>query len=216
MPSGTLPDLITYGGVAASGTYTIAAGRRVDVGRVASRNVLVSLGVRAVNIYDNILSLPDILAATDLLSAALGARIGAVAQIRLSQDGASWGAWQAWAPATYTARVFDFRVTLTSADVQVTPVLTEFAVSVDVPDRVEDHVVSVPAGGLAIAYPGGAFSGCAAGSGVAPYPQVTITGAGAGDDALITGVTLSGFTVQIINAGAGVARATVAYRCQGY
>lgn len=211
----TVTDIVEYGGVAPSGCYTIPAGHRIDIGRVAPCSVVITATVRGQSVNDNILAVADFLAVNDVLGAALGPMVDATPQIRLSQDGSAWGVWQDWIPGSYSAMAFDFRVMLSSYDPQVIPVLTGFTFAVDVPDRIEDHQIAVSAAGTVITYPGSAFQGSAGGQGVAPNPQITIVAAQAGDDVILSNVTLAGFTIQVINAGAGVAR-TINYRSQGY
>ena len=209
-------DIVWYGGVSASGSYTIPAIHRVVLSRPGAAQVKMSAAVSGAYLTDDILAADDALALDDMLNTPSGGSFYASCQLRLSQDGTTWGAWQAWAPSSYVALAFDFRVVIGTADPTILPTLGGFSWSVDVPDRVEGHTVSVPAGGLAIVYPGGAFNGSAAGPGIPPSPQVTVLGGQIGDDPpLITAITLTGFAVQITNGGSGVAR-TIAYQSPGY
>ncbi|MBI3444569.1 MAG: hypothetical protein HY055_04255 [Magnetospirillum sp.] len=210
-----LADLIYYGGFG-TGYYTVPASHRINIGRVAPCAVAASVTIRGQSIHDNVLAVTDALSISDVTGFLLGPNVDASVQIRLSQDGTSWGAWQDWIPGTFSAMAFDFRVRIVSWDAQTIPVLSGFKFSVDVPDRTEDHAVILGAGAATIiTYPGAAFNGSKGGQGVAPNPQITIVGAQAGDDLVLSGITLAGFSVQVVNGGAIVAR-TINYRSQGY
>ena len=211
-----IPDVIFYGGVAASGSYQIPAAHRVDIGRVAACNVIVGLG--ALLGYSgstlDVRGMPDVTAVADILGLGLGAYASATPQIRLSQDGATWGAWQNWAPGAYTARAFDCRVLLGTLDTAIAAAITDLTFAVDVPDRTDTGTgVAVAAGGTAVTF-ASAFNG---GPGGAPVPnvQITVLGAGAGDTVALTAVAKTGFTVQVLNGGTGVAR-NVNWIAQGY
>ncbi len=209
-------DIRYLGGAANAGSYQIPAADRVNIGRVAACNVLITLG--ATIGYDlgavDIATVADITALTDLLGVDLGNRVAAVPQIRLSQDGIVWGPWQNWIPGRYSAMAFDAQVLLTSADANIAAVLTDFIFAVDVPDRVDTGTdVALPAGGAAVTFTT-PFNG---GPGAASLPnlQITIHAAAQGDQIVTSARSLNGFTVQVINGGIGVAR-TIDWLAQGY
>lgn len=211
-----IPDLRYLGNAAASGSYQIPPSARVTLTRVAACNVVIKLG--ATLGYDistvDIRNVTDITRVTDVLGADLGNRVAAQPQIRLSQDGVTWGPWQNWAMGSYSALGFDAQVLLVSADPSVAGVLTDFTFAVDVPDRVDTGTnIAVPAAGLAIAFTA-PFNGGPGGATV-PNLLITIHGAQAGDQVVTSGRTLAGFTVQVTNSGVGVAR-TIDWQAQGY
>jgi hypothetical protein len=209
-----LPDVYWYGGVAPSGTYTVPASRRVTLTRVAACAVSMSATVSGVWTNSNIRGAANVLALPDFRRAVPGGSVSAIPQIRTSQDGVTWGAWQDWLPASYVGKAFDFQLVLSSSNSLITAVATRFAITVDVPDRVDEFTFALPAAGGGVTY-ATPFNGSSGGPGAAPSPQVTILGASAGDDVSITNVTLAGFSAQVVNAGVGVAR-TIAIRTQGY
>lgn len=209
----TTPDMIWYGGVAASGEYDLPPGHAVNVGRVAPCVVMMSYSVRGQSIYDNVLSLANVLAVTDWLGDALGAVVNVQPQIAMAGADGIYGAWQNFLPGTYNAQYYKARVLITSSNAQVTAVLSSLTFSVDMPDRVVQGSVAISAGGQSILY-SPAFNGGVNGNPV-PLPQITVLNAQQGDDVLLTAQTLSGFTVQVINGGVGVAR-TINYTSQGF
>ncbi len=110
-----------------------------------------------------------------------------------------------------------------TSDPQTRAILTGMTFSVDVPDR-DDHYINkaiASGAGTAISWqPDGAgspvpFNGGPAGSPTSPAIQVTILSASAGDDVVLSSVSLSGATVQVLNGGVGVAR-NVNILAQGY
>jgi len=212
----TTVDYLYYGGVAASGTYTIPSAQIVNIGRVAPCQVIMKLGQEtgySLNAV-NILALTDYLNATNILGIDLGNNTAAYAQINLSQDGSTYAGWQNWIPGTYSAKAYNARVVLETDDPTVLAVLTDFTFTVDVPTLDQTGTnVSIAAGGTAITFPN-TFNG---GPGAANTPnlQVTILNGSAGDNALVTLKTTSGFTLQIMNGGSGVAR-TCDYIAQGF
>lgn len=203
-----LSDVLWLGGVSPSGIYTFPPNQTVDVGRLASCYVNFGIVAHGQSIYDNILAQADILTITDLLGTALGTRIAVQPQISLSQDSAGFGPWQNWIAGQYQARAFRARLRLASNDPQVRAIVSALTFLVDVPDRIDTGTaVAVPAGGLALTY--------AAPFNATPNVQITILAAEAGDDAIITNPTETGFSVAIVNGTAQVAR-TINWIAQGY
>jgi hypothetical protein len=90
----------------------------------------------------------------------------------------------------------------------VTPQITAFSFSVDVPDLTQTNTnVSISAGGTNVTFPQNFHS--------LPNTQITIVNATAGDDVILTNQTVSGFTIQVKNGGSGVAR-VINWLSQGY
>jgi len=136
-------------------------------------------------------------------------------------NGATWGAWQKYAPGRYLTQAFKARMQLATSDPTVIALLTDFSFGVDVPDR-DDHYtgLAVPSWGLALSFtPDGGtapvpFNG-GPGSARVPAVQITILNAQAGDQAVLSSLTLAGCAIAIVNGGLGVAR-TVNVLAQGY
>lgn len=204
-------------------TYTIPTGNRVlltDTPRACAVNVTWAL---LGQFWDSdFLVIADILAVPDFLGAEATAYVDGFPEIRLSDDaGSTWGNWLRYAPGVYLASGFDFRMKIRSPDAAVSAYLAAFTFSVDVPDRI-DHItdLTLDAAGTAITFqPDNAASAAPFNGGpngaVTPNVQVTIRGATAGDDILVTSLTLSGCTVRVMNGGSGVAR-DVDIIVQGY
>jgi Putative phage tail protein len=204
----TMTDVLHYGGIAPSGGYALPSGHAVNVGRVAPCSVRLNFTGYAQSITDNVLTIPNILAATDLLDASLGKYVTITPQIAVAQAGGVYGAWQNYQPGTYTGQFFKAQMLLTSADATITPLVTALTFAVDIPTRVDTFTnQSIVAAGTTLSYPNGAFNSGPNGA-ATPNVQVTILNASQGDTVVLSGKTLSQVTVQVLNAGSGVARTT--------
>ncbi len=205
-----------------SGAYEVPAGHQIDIGRVAAADVLIVWAAIGASVAAaSVLTVADWLGDADILGWSLAGAISAQPQIAISQDAVTWGAWQDYVPGAYTGRKFKARMQVASTNPAAVAILEGFAFTVAPPVRADHCTLSVPAGGLAVAYtPDGAATAAAflcgpIGSGTLPALGGTIVGASAGDDLVITGASLSGCTVRVFNAGAGVAR-TVSLVAEGF
>ena len=93
----------------------------------------------------------DFLSLTDILDFAASLNIDVYPEVRTSQDGIVFGAWQKYVAGAYTGMVFDARMQLKTYDPTVQAILSGFTFAVDVPDR-NDHYVNqaIAAGGTTI------------------------------------------------------------------
>lgn len=198
-----------------SGRYDIPAGHRVDIGRVAACEVIINWASAGELVTADFLAQIDFLGNNDVLGASAGAYTNVYPEIGTSVNGVDWS-WQKYVPGVYLAQHFDARMIVESLNPLVRARCTAFIFQVDVPDRIEDHNVAIGPGATAITYPDGAFNGGSGNTlGSFPNPQVTLLNASAGDDVVITSVTASGFTVQVLNGGVGQSR-NINYRSQGW
>lgn len=197
------------------GSYEIPSGHIVNVGRVAPCEVIINWSSAGELVTADFLAQLDFLANTEILGANAGAYTDVYPMIGTSLNGVDW-TWQKYVPGVYLAQYFSAKMIVQSLNPIVRARCTAFIFQVDVPDRIEDHNVAIGPSATAITYPDGAFNG---GSGNAlgsyPNPQVTLLSASAGDDVVITSVTASGFTVQVLNGGVGQSR-NINYRSQGW
>jgi predicted phage tail protein len=151
------------------------------------------------------------------------------AEVDIFTAGIGWQDWVATAGGTRVARYFrpGFVLITDSADTNATG--TKLKWFVDVPDRTDDYTeLTVPNTGLALTFYPGGFDGAALGSQVAlpfnggpngatvPHVQRAIVNATNGDEVKITALTLSGCTVNVVNAGANVTRSGVNLLVRGF
>jgi hypothetical protein len=120
--------LLKTGGVyPVSGVY---ACQRIDVGQVITANITVRF------------------VSTVIFKGTGSARL----QIKTSQDGSLFTAWQDFKPVQYTFRYADFQVLMGTTDVTKTPEVNQFVVGIDVPDYDFAKTFTVPVGGLTVSY----------------------------------------------------------------
>ncbi|MBV5334712.1 MAG: hypothetical protein JZU49_02780 [Sulfuricurvum sp.] len=128
-------------------------------------------------------------------------------KISISQDGTTWGAWQDFVIGDYVGKAFKARIELYSNVSDFTVLCDGFLFTVDMPDRIDKGTLSVPALGQRFNY-AHSFQ-------TKPNAQITIVSAQQGDKEVLTNEDATGFNIQIINGGVGVAR-TINYLSQGY
>ncbi|TAN40802.1 MAG: hypothetical protein EPN22_17035 [Nitrospirae bacterium] len=120
-------------------------------------------------------------------------------QIRLSQNGSTWGSWRTYISGDFKAQAFQTRVAAYSTDAMAYAEISNIKCTVDMPERYELHKnLSVDAAGTTITWDKPFME--------APHVGITILDAQSGDTPKITNITTTGATVQILNAGVGVAR----------
>jgi hypothetical protein len=219
--SGSIVTTSSSGAGQVGGTYEIPTSHEIDVGRACLCQVLINWTSLAYPAGQNILTITDLLAQTDLLGASVAGNASVYPEISVSQDGSTYGGWKRYTPGAYSGRKFRARMQVLTNDPNTTAALTAMTFYVAAPER-DDHYlgVSVASGGASITYrPDGsstatAFNGGPGGASL-PSVQATILNASAGDTLVLSGQTLSGCTVQVMNGSSGVSR-TVNLLVQGY
>jgi len=207
-----LMDFLWNGGQG-NGTYTIPTAHRIILTVATPCPVLISWTAYGQHPGLSFLAYPDFLAVTDILDLGSSVNIDVYPEIRMSQDfGATWGAWQKYVAGVYVGNAFDARVQLITYDPTVQAHLSQLVFKVDVPDRVDHYTnLAIGTGGLSITFKldgtvtAAPFNGGPGGA-LVPNIQVTILNASPGDDVVVSSVTLSGCTVQVVNGGSPVAR----------
>ncbi len=210
-------DVLNLGGIwtgTGQNNYTFNAAQDVNVGRV--ENCIVSLTYTAygLSIYDNFLTIGNLLSVADLLGAALAQKITITPKIRVAGANHLFGSAQTFYPGVYQGQYFRGLISLFTSDPTVIPVVTDVVLTVTVPAITESGTnVAIAAAGASITFPNPFNAG--PGGAAAPNIQVAIIGASQGDQVIITNKSLAGFTVQVTNGGAGMAR-TIDWIAQGY
>lgn len=141
----------------------------------------------------------------------------------------NWGEWVAVASGTRVARYFRTGMVLITSDANTNATGTKFSWFVDVPDRTDDYTdLDVPDTGLALTFYSGGYNATPAAGRAAlpfkggpngatvPHVQRAIVGGIDGDEVKITNLTLAGCTVNVVNAGANVARSGVNLLVRGF
>jgi hypothetical protein len=191
----------TDGDFFSEGTYTFF--NAVDLGEVYTSRLTPLVMAEGVN-YEELMSTWILMSEIELMSSALVSGWSIEMQVRTTDDDPSgaptWSTWGTLVVGDYTARAFQFRVILRTEQEVITPSISELAVEVDMPDRVDgdDDIIS-DAGGTNILFDP-AFKA---------KPAITVTGdnLATGDYPVITAKSRTGFTIQFkASGGAGVSR----------
>lgn len=130
--------------------------------------------------------------------------------ISTTLDGTTWNNWVPFVPGKMTAKGFATKLILTTSVNTLTPVVTYFDWSVDVPDRIDSHLlnVSCAAGGSTFTFTT-PFN-------IIPNIQVVILNSASGDYVIFTSPTTnSNVYPRVMNGGSGVSRTLDIIAC-GY
>jgi hypothetical protein len=189
----------------------------VSQGTYESTNVLNLTVPKLCKIYSNIeleaFSINnnfDLIQNVDLVSSIDGyisADFAVEIQISISQDGSTFGAWKKFINGDYMGQSFKMRLVLSSFNTLVTPIVSYFDFTVDMPDLFESGSNTSDVTTKSITYVNN-FS-------IAPKVQITILNAVQGDDAILTNETADGFDIDIKNGGSNVIR-SFNYFVKGY
>lgn len=193
------PDILYYGEVVQSGSYENYSYFEF-VGGIDCR-IMVSYQFLAFNVYDNFLTIPDLLAASDILGSANAAYISIRPQLSLKDIADNWGDWVDYYPGHYLTKGVKARLLITTTNSQIEISISSLTLAVDPPDvHYQGYNETIPAAGKWIYY-------------TQPYNlvktiQITILSPEDGDYVQHHGTIggYGGFWVQVLNGGAGVER----------
>jgi len=193
-----VPVIWAYNGIDATGVYTIPVASQVDLGVERVSNVRVDMELHGENPYDIFADVPDVSQLPDV-AGRFADFVGGYVEARTAPVSGVFGSWGALSPGALLARKYDFRAQLTSSNTQVSAVLDKLVITVDMPDITESlNDLAIPVIGSTLVF-SNSYK-------VVPNVQVTILNGVEGDNINLSAITTTGATVQITNAGSGVAR----------
>lgn len=195
-----------FGGVCPTGTYTIPAAHVIDIGKSALCNIAVSYTANGESIDTTFDMVDDVDAMPDW-DGDYSPYVSFQAQIRTGDDDGVWGEWQDFYVGEYVGRYFDFRIILNALTNNITPIVSDFYFSVDVPDLSESDNIEVTELGITVFYKNNYHT--------VPYPQITLYNAVDGDDIILTRMEQTFFTMYVVNNGEYVTR-SANYLVQSY
>jgi predicted phage tail protein len=206
----TWPRLGALGGIATSGEYAFAGS--VDLGSVQTSRLTASLAVAGYDMLDLIDERPNV----NTWPSVDGDLIDDVActiWIRSTPDNPggtpTWSAWAPFVVGDYTARAFQFKAVLETFYTTHNLLVSELAVTVDMPDRIEagEDIVS-GAGAYSVTY--------ALPFMVPPAVGISAQGMATGDYYDLAGKDATGFDITFRNAGGSAVSRTFDYIAKGY
>lgn len=227
-------DILDYGG-GQSGSYYPSNIAFIDIGYVANASVSIKYQPTGVPVGQNVLTIGDILATPDILGSASSQFITVYPLINTATETGgdlyaldpsdlysypdlyeigdyNWSGFRRFSPGTYQARALYFAVSLETADPQTIAYDLEFTITVTIPARVDNYAVTTSSSAATTItfQPTGASSPAPFNGGAGPSDLPTvqwgIVNAQQGDDLIITALSLSSITFEILNAGAKVVR----------
>lgn len=208
------PDILNYapGGGGVDGYYIIPTGHVPDALYARPIRVGITWKGTGVPVGQNILSITDFLNEPDILGGASTQFTDVFPEISISQDGTTFGPWQKYVPGEYVGRKINKRLHLNTVDPKTIAYALSFSFLDSVADRI-DHYTNMavaPAGTTVQFTPDGLGSPVSfiGGPSLAVLPNITavILNAQAGDLLVVSAVSLSQATFQVLNGGVGVAR----------
>ena len=206
----TWPRLGALGGIATSGEYAFAGA--VDLGAVQTSRLTAALVAAGYDMLDLIDERPTV----DSWPSVDGDLIDDVIctiWLRSTPDDPggtpAWSAWQPFAVGDYTARAFQFKAVLATAYATHNILVSELAVTVDMPDRIESgEDIASGAGlyGVTYALP---FM-------VPPAVGITAQDMATGDYYVIANKDVAGFDITFKNAAGSAVSRTFDYIARSY
>lgn len=201
-----------YGnGIAEEGTYLFA--NEVDLGEVYTSRLTAILTVAAIDVADSIdLRLDNMDDWVDLDGEFID-DVNAEIYLRTTEDDPAgtptWTDWKRFFVGEYRARGIQFKLVITSGGVTHNMVVTNVAVTIDMPDRVVEIADEVSGAGLHhVDFPE-PFK-------AAPAVGVTPHGMNSGDYFTIANKTRSGFDITFFNSGGTPISKTFDILARGY
>ena len=199
----------TAGAVNTPGWYEVPAAHVVDLGIVNTATVSVTF-TATTDSPSSLFSTIPLVSASPSIAGNWAGKGAITIQIATSDVSGTFGSWANFVPGQYSGRKFKIRVQLDSLDPAVTPVLTSLSWTVDMPDKIDrsNTGVACAAGGTAYTW-ANPFQ-------IVPNVHVMILNMIALDTIVFpVAPSKTGVSVQITNAGVGVAR-TINIIASGY
>ena len=229
----TTLDILNYGGGSA-GMYFPSDIAFLDIGYLANASVSIQYQPTGVPVGQNILAIGNILSTPDILGSASSQFVTVYPMINTATGVGgdlysltpsdlysypdlyvigdyNWSGFQRFSPGAYQARALDFAFFLETMDPSTIAYNLSGVITITIPPRIDSYAVSTsssttstitfnPTGAAAAPFNGGA------GAGDLPIVQFSIINAQAGDDVIITALSLSAMTFEVLNAGSKVVR----------
>ena len=199
------------GQVKPAATYVF--GNSVDLGSVYPSRITANIEARGFAVADFIDARVQLIDTWEDFDGASIETVTALLYMRTTNDNPAgspvWSEWKPFFVGEYTARAFQFKLEMTSNNVDHNIAISQLSVEVDMPDRVESKRGLVSgAGNYSVTY-GEAFR-------VAPTISVTANNMVSGDYYTITNSTATGFDIIFKNAAGTAVSRTFDVLAKGY
>jgi hypothetical protein len=206
----SVQDIFLLGGIASAGIYNFA--NEIDLGEQYSVRLSSFITAYGQSTTTDIFAIQDIFSVQNIFNEE-PSQWDVIIEYRYSTDAISpstpWSAWSSISLSDVIGRSFQFRAVMYSKKYDITPVITNLGVQIDVPDRVvaDNNILASPYGeNVLFAKPFMKLQGL----GINAENMAT------GDYYSVTNKTNHGFTIKFFNAsGTGVSR-RFDYIAKGY
>jgi len=187
------------GSIMETGYYTFAD--TIDLEGIFQSRVTASIAATGADIQQDIYDIDDLYSVANLYAEVDGF-FSVSLEMRYTSDDPdatpTWTSWKSFLVGDYSARAYQFRVALTGTQPNITPVVTEVSISIDMPDRVIGFNGTIAIGGTAVAFDPAFYA--------EPEVGISVSDGAEGDKYTITSKSETGFTIAFTNSGSGVAR----------
>jgi predicted phage tail protein len=181
----------------------------IDVGGVYNCNIVTTLVSNTFSTSDAMNNDLEIMDSNELMLEPSDAA-SCTSEIAISQDGTTFTDWRPFYTGTLLGRVFKFRLKLSSSDTTANVSVSQYKVTVDMPDRTESDTVTTSTLADTTVTFTNAFK-------ANPIVVGNITNeVTSGERVVITGVNTAGFTIATFNSGGARISRNINYLAKGY
>lgn len=224
-PVALLLESAAAGNAPVLGCYTVPDDHIYDLGYVGTLDLSENWVASGDAATDNFFAPTDFFGQSDVFNSAAAAQITSWVEVNIGvpdgKGGIAWNGWQKFSAGSYPGRYVKRRCFVQSPSPQIVGTLLKLADQCSVPARIDHYQnLSIPTEGLTITFtPDGLTTPAPfnAGPNGATLPFVSVTYSNqTGDTLLVSALSKTSVTIQILNAGVGVARSGVNVAAEGY
>ncbi len=172
--------------------YEVPESHIVDLGTTQISKVSASYRYTTSSLTESWAKIPSFKKCPSVSGVDITGCINITLQIAIAKDDGVFGDWQNFIPGEYAARKYKMRMVINTTNSNVTPVITEFKWTIDMPDRVEKGTnVTIPASAHNITYTKAYQQ--------TPNVVAIINSPSTGDYSIISNQSKTGFTIELFN-----------------
>jgi hypothetical protein len=182
-----------------TGYFTL--GDTVDLEGIFQSRLTASISASGIDMMQDIYEIDNLYAVANLYSDVEGNFTVAIEMRRTDDDPDGTPTWTEWKPllvGDYSARAYQFRLSLTGTQPNITPLVTAVSIEIDMPDRTYAFNATIEIGGTTVSFTPAFYE--------VPEIGLSVSDGQEGDKYTISAKDESGFTIAFTNGGNGVER----------